>query len=64
MFRPTVDIITFYPKLYAKGGCLYNVRHRVSVLRSHHHPYQAIPLSPRDHSCDYQSPHLGHKEKE
>jgi len=36
MFRPIVAIIRFYPKLYAKGECLYNVRHRVSMLRSHH----------------------------
>jgi len=31
-----VAIIRFYPKLYAKGESLYNVRHRVSILRSHH----------------------------
>jgi len=36
MFRPTVDIIRFYPKLCAKGENLYNVRHPVSMLRSHH----------------------------
>ena len=36
MFRPTVAIIRIYPKLYAKKTeCLYNVRHRVSMLRSH-----------------------------
>ena len=29
----------------------------------YYHPYQAIPLSPWDHSSNYQSPHLGHKEK-
>ena len=37
MFRPTVAIIRFYPKLYAKKReCLYSVRHHVSMLRSHH----------------------------
>jgi len=36
MFRPTVDIIRFYPKLCAKGEGLYNVRHPVSMLISHH----------------------------
>jgi hypothetical protein len=38
IFRPTVAIIRFYPKLYHKREreCLYNVRHRISMLRSHH----------------------------
>jgi len=36
-FPPTVAIIRFYPKLCSKKReCLYNVRHRVSMLRSHH----------------------------
>ena len=36
MFRQTVAIIRFYPNLYAKKECLYNVRHRVSMVKSHH----------------------------
>ena len=36
MFRPTVDIIRFYQKLYAKEESLYNMRHHVSMLKSHH----------------------------
>jgi len=37
MFRPPVTIFRFYRKLYAKKTeCLYNVRHRVSILTSRH----------------------------